>query len=396
MRRLVFVLILFHLMLLPAAPARAQAVVELKDPRVDYTFGEKITFSVSISSKTAVQGAYVIFQAAGEANTHTELMKINSKGVATYIHFIQNGLIRPFARVSYWFHLVLADGSTYESSHYSFEYVDNRFPWQTLNSADLQVYWVSGDLAFGQAALNAAEAGYQALQALVPTPADDPIDIYIYATPTDVQNTLNLGGYPWVGGHASPDIGVVLVSIAPGETQSIEMERQIPHELAHVLLYRFTGSGYASEPTWLLEGIASQVERYPNANYALALSLAAENQSLMAIPALCGPFPADASGATLAYAEASSFSRYLDEVYGTAGLQALLKAYAGGQNCTAGAKQVYGKSLEQIEQDWRRSALGEARTAFSLQALLPYLILLAFMLVIPAWQLIGAGKRRNP
>jgi hypothetical protein len=392
MRRYSILILLACLLLLPLRKAAAQPAVTVHDLGVEYTYGEKIIFSATFETKSTLQGAYVLFQATGEANTHTELMKINSKGVASYLHFIQQGLIRPFARVDYWYHVVLADGTTYDSQHYSFEYADNRFPWQTLNSADIRVYWVSGDLAFGQAALNAAEAGYQAIQAMLPTPVNRPVEIYIYTTPTDVQDTLNLGGYPWVGGHASPDIGVVLVSIAPGETQSIEMERQIPHELAHVLIYQITGAAYANEPAWLLEGIASLAERYPNANYAQALNLAAENQALMTIPALCGPFPMDASGATLAYAEADSFSRYLREMYGTGALQALLKVYTDGLNCREGAKQVYGKPLDQLELDWRRSTFGESTTTFSMQALLPYLVLLAFMLVIPAWRLLGTGK----
>ena len=87
-----------------------------------------------------------------------------------------------------------------------------------------------------------------------------------------------MGGSTWVAGHANPDLGVVLVSIAPGENQSMEMERQIPHELAHVLLYRLTGPAYANLPNWLTEGIASQVEGYPNADYTQVLTASAQTK----------------------------------------------------------------------------------------------------------------------
>ncbi len=306
MRRVFILLISSILLLTPFHSVQAQASVELKNLDVEYTYGEKITFSATLTSNTPILTAYLLFQVEGDLNTHTEPLKITENGKATYVHFIQNGLIRPFARVFYWYHLIFTNNTTFDSNHYSFSYDDNRFPWQMLSNSAVNLHWVAGDLSFGQAAFDAANAGIQAIQTIIPTRAGDPIAIYIYASAADLQNTLNLGGYTWVGGHASPDIGVVVVSIAPGDTQAIEMERQIPHELAHILLYRLTGSAYANVPSWLLEGIASVAERFPNANYAQALSLAAANQALLPISSLCGPFPPDASGATLAYAESDS------------------------------------------------------------------------------------------
>ena len=58
----------------------------------------------------------------------------------------------------------------------------------------------------------------------------------------------------WQGGHANPKLGVVMLAVTPGPGQSIEMETLIPHELAHVMLYRSVGEGYAVLPVWLSEG----------------------------------------------------------------------------------------------------------------------------------------------
>ena len=246
---------------------------------------------------------------------------------------------------------------------------------------------ITGDVSFGQAALDAAQTGYQAVQNLIPVPAGAPIDIYIYASSTDVQNTLNLGGSTWVAGHADPELGVVLVSIAPGAAQSMEMQRQIPHELAHILLYRLTGSNYANLPTWLTEGIASQVEGYPNADYTQILTASTQNKSLLPIADLCGPFPADASGAILAYAESNSFVNYVHKTYGTADLHTLIQAYSNGLSCDQGVIHALGLPLSQLDLQWRQSALGQKVSGLAFQNLLPYLIFLLLMLIIPAWRL---------
>ncbi len=179
---------------------------------------------------------------------------------------------------------------------------------------------VCGDDAFGAAALNAAGAGMLAMSEFIPISLTEPVNIYIYSNVTDLQNTLMLGGEEWVGGHANPELGVVLVAVAPGPEQSMELETDIPHELAHVMLYRSLGNKYYSQPAWLLEGIASMVELYPNPDYARALEIASQNDSLLAFEDLCTSFPADAGNAYLAYAQSQSFVTYIRKTYGTSGL----------------------------------------------------------------------------
>jgi hypothetical protein len=394
MRRIFGLLVSLGLLLGLAQRVQAQSSVELTDVGATYTFGEQITFSARIQTQSSIQAAYLLFQVEGDPNTRTVPLSLATDGTAEYSHLVLNGLLRPFSRIFYWYHLLLANSETFDSPRYFFQYDDNRYPWQTLEDSSLRLHWYAGDVSFGQAAFDAAHAGYQAIQTLIPITTGDPINIYIYASAADVQDTLNLGGYTWIGGHASPDLGVVLVSIAPGETQSIEMERQIPHELAHVLLYRLTGPAYANLPTWLLEGIASQAERYPNANYAQVLAIAAQNKALLPVTDLCGPFPADASGAILAYAESDSFTRYLHETYGTSSLHTLIQSYTDGLTCEQGASRTLGPPLAQLDLRWRQTALGEKATGMAFQNFLPYLVLLGIMLVVPVWRL-GMGMQKK-
>ena len=369
-------------------PAQAQPAVQISDVGIKYTFGEQITFSAKIQTQATIEAAYLLFQVEGDQNTRTIPVAIPSAGITSYQYSFQNGLLRPFARIKFWYHLLLSGSEIFDSPHYFFEYDDNRYPWQTVEGNGLRLHWYAGDISFGQAALDAAQTGYQAIQNLIPVQAGgNPIDIYVYASSADVQDTLNLGGSSWVGGHANPNLGVVLVSIAPGENQSIEMERQIPHELAHVLLYRLTGPAYANLPNWLSEGIASQVEGYPNADYTQVLTASTQNKTLVPISDLCGPFPIDASGAILAYAESNSFVNYVHKTYGTSDLQALIQAYSNGLSCDQGVVHVLSLPLAQLDLQWRQAVLGEKVAGLAFQNLLPYLVFLLLILLIPAWRL---------
>ena len=387
MRRIVITFVSLVTLLVFAQPARAQSAVDVTEVGTAYTFGEEITFTARFQAPVAIREAYLSFQAEGDQNTHVFPLSLDADGRSEYRYSVADGRMRPFVHVDFWYHLLLADGETFDSPHYSFNYDDNRFPWQKLEDGQVRVFWYAGDMLFGQAAFDAAHAGLQAVQVLVPVPSSEPIDIYIYSSAADVQNVLNLGGYAWVAGHASADLGVVLVSIAPGENQSMEMTRQIPHELAHVLLYRLVGTSYASLPSWLVEGIASQVEQYPNADYVQVLSLASQNEALLPISDLCGLFPADASGAILAYAESGSFTHFLHSTYGTSGLQTLVRAYADGLSCDQGARRAFGLPLSQLDLRWRRATFGENLSSAALQNLLPYLAILLIILIIPTWRL---------
>jgi len=368
-------------------PVRAQSAIEISGVGVTYTFGAQITFSAKIQTQTSIQIAYLLFQVEGDQNTRTIPLAITSTGVTSYSYSIPNGLLRPFSRIYFWYHLLIPESGTYDSPRYFFQYDDNRFPWQIVEGNGLRLHWYAGDASFGQAALEAARAGYQAIQNLITVPTGDPINIYIYGSSADVQDMLNLGGSAWVAGHANPDLGSVLVSIAPGENQTLELERQIPHELAHVVLYRLTGSAYANLPSWLTEGIASYVEGYPNTDYTQVLSASAQNKTLLPITRLCGPFPADAAGAILAYAESDSFISYVQKTYGTSVLNALIQAYSNGLSCDQGVVQTLGLPLSQLDLQWRQSALGEKITGLAFQNLLPYLFFIVLILLIPTLRL---------
>ncbi len=392
MRRALCLLLLCGLALGLSTPARAQTAVVIENVSVTYLYGQEITFSARIAASVPVQAAYLIFQAEGDPIARVAPLTLANDGTVAHTHRIAEGLLRPFAMVAFWFRLELSGGEVYTSPTYNFKYDDNRPPWQILEDDQIRLHWYTGDTPFGQAAFDTAHRGLQSVADLIPVSLNRPIDIYIYPTAADVQQTLGLGGESWVAGHADPHLGVVLVSIAPGEVQSIEMERQIPHELAHILLYQYTGSAYANLPTWLIEGLATQAELYPNADYNYILSVASQNGTLIPLANLCGPFPADVSGAMLAYAQSGSFVGYLRQTYGASGLRALLDAYADGLDCERGALRALGLPLSQLDLRWRQAVLGEDVASVAWQNLAPYFILLALMLVIPLWRV---GIRRE-
>ena len=137
MRRIFILLVSLGLLLGLAQQVRAKSSVELTDVGATYTFGEQITFSAKIRTQSSIQAAYLLFQVEGDPNTRTVLLSVAADGTAEYSHLVQNGLLRPFSRIFFWYHLLLANSETFDSPRYSFQYDDNRYPWQTLEDPNL-------------------------------------------------------------------------------------------------------------------------------------------------------------------------------------------------------------------------------------------------------------------
>ncbi len=375
-------------------PPQVQGGLDVTDIGVVYNFGQQITFQARLTSSIPITQATISFREVSEQNTRVEPLTLAADGTTAYQYDASQNLIPPFAAIVFSFQAALANGSTVSSPVYNFRYDDNRFTWQTLTDGPISAHWYEGDDAFGHAALDAARGGLQFINQIVPVSLSSPLDVYVYANASDLQSALQLGGRSWVAGHADPTLGVVMVSVAPGDTQTIELQRQIPHELAHVMLYRNLGAGYNLLPVWLNEGIASIAELYPNPDYASALKAASRNNALLPFSDLCASFPADSGGAFLAYAQSESFVRYLRDTYGNTGLVALTKAYADGLDCNLGTTRAVGVPLNVLETRWRAYVSGESVASVAAFNLLPYIIFLGLALIVPIWGALGIVRER--
>jgi hypothetical protein len=279
-------------------------------------------------------------------------------------------------------------------------YVDDGLNWQTLESGALRVHWYEAEAAFGQAALDAAQAGFASIGKLLPPDLSQPVDIFLYKDVTDLRGAVDASDPGWLAGHADPALGVVRVVVEPDADQRVTMDQRIPHELMHVMLYRRLGPGYGNVPAWLREGMATLVETSPNPEYERVLAEEAARRRLLPLADLCRSFPAGAGQAFLAYAEARSFALYLQETYGSSGLLDLASAYAAGADCESGSERALGIPLTRLEEQWQASVLGKPAPLRALQNITPYLVLLCLVLGIPLLGIAGTlhkkGSRHEP
>lgn len=365
------------------------------EAQVTHEFGKSITFDAIIKTPGPIQQASLLFRGVNEQVTRVETLQVAEDGSANFVYDASLNVFPPFSGIIYWFQATLNDGNIYTSEPQTYQYTDNRFPWREISQSLVTIHWYAGDDAFGSAALDSAGAGLFAMRDLIPLSLTEPVNIYIYSNVEDLNDTFLLGGREWAGGHAHADLGVILVAVPPGANQSTEMDTFIPHELAHVMLYRTLGATYHEQPAWLIEGIASMVERYPNPDYARALEIASANDTLIPFTELCASFPADSGSAYLAYAQSQSFVTYIRDSFGVSGLSRLIATYGDGFDCDLGATKALGASLGQLDSRWRETVLGLNRGGAAFLNLLPFLLLLVIVIVVPIWGAIDLARQRR-
>lgn len=386
------------IMLLAPGRVLGQEQVAFENAEAQVSFGKEIVFTAKLSPADSVQQVSIFFHTGQENAARAEPVAAGQDGWIRHSFDASQRQFLPFSWVEYWYQVTLLDGQVITSETYRVQYHDDRFSWRELSRSGLTVHWYAGDEAFGASALDAAAMGSISIQNLVPQPVSGPVDIYIYANPADLQAGLPQAAAEWVGGHADPAAGVVLTAIVPGESQSVEMQTKIPHELTHVMLYRSLGAGYALQPRWLVEGMAAIMEQYPNPDYAQALLIAEREGSRIAMNDLCEAFPVEGSRAYLAYAQSQSFVSYIKEIYGTPGLKRLMEQYGSGYPCELGAANALGTSLSELDLRWREAAPIESiepksADGGSLRNLLPFVLLLGLVLLVPLWGVLEAFSK---
>jgi len=381
-----------------ALPASAQGGIQILDaPAPTYAFGGAIAFRLTAESTAAIESAtlYLNTGGVGPARWHSTPFQPAQHVEASVSFDLALNPLPPFGPISYWWQVADKAGQTLTTAPASFNYEDNRFAWRTVSSGSVTVHWYRGDTSLGQVAADIATRALPVITQDVRAPLPEQVNVYIYATDSDVQSALGRVGIAYANGHADPKLGVVVISVPPDLRASYNLQIQIPHEMTHVLIYRAAAGNYARVPYWFNEGLAVMHQDQRDSNFPALLAAARDSHQFLSLSSLCGPFnPAQVS---LAYAESESAVRYIRGRFGAEGINRLLTAYAAGADCAAGVQSSLGLSLDQLQAAWQQDlAPAPVTVQARAQALAPWLLLAALVLLAPFTLLLATMRRRSP
>lgn len=350
---------LFFAATIAVSPIEAQADITATVPAADFSFGQHITFHLEATAPDTITEVNLFFRIQGQSETRVVPVPFEQGRQVSidYAYSMVAQDVPPFATVTYWWAIHDESGRQHTSEEKLLYYADNRYNWRIAQDKrrdiSWEVFWVQGDVVFGQTALNVAVKALDALRQELKVQGPGVVRIFIYPSEEDLHSALNLAGYHWAGGQARPELGVILVGIPDSPATTGEMERLIPHELTHLLVFEATGRTPGRVPPWLDEGLASLNEHRPDPDRQAVVEQALAQGRLPALEALCAPFPADGNAARLAYAQSASVVHYLREQNGSQVIRDLLAAYADKASCEAGVTRVLDTNLGGLDSAWR-------------------------------------------
>jgi len=341
----------------PIVVSAAQRENILNDQPV-LNFPDSITFHVAIESSAPITsvileyGTYQLTCGSVVAKAFPQFTPGSSVNAEWTWEMKQSGSLPPGATLWWRWRYTDENGVENISEKKTLTWLDSTHDWQTVTSGLINLHWYSGDQAFAEDLLNAAETGIARLQNDAGLHPDEPIHLYIYANTNDMKEAI-LYEPSWTGGMAYPDHNIVIIGISQ---RDLEWGRTtIVHELTHVLVGHLTFSCLGDVPTWLNEGLAVYSEGKLDPNSQAQLDEAIRSDQLISVRSLSGGFSEVPSKAYLSYSQSYSIVKFLIEQYGQKQMNSLLIALRDGSTVDDALLQVYGFDINGLEAAWRES-----------------------------------------
>lgn len=352
-------LLLVALLLLhPSDRLAAQAENPLLTSGAEYTFGQMIRFSLDADKVSNVVAVTLFFRAPELPNAFSASVPFQPGHSIEVNYSVNLSQVRlaPFTTVTYWWVLTTDTGQDIPVPEQSLSYDDNRFAWRQVIHEDFKVFWNSDDAGLGQLALDIVGESLPRIQSVIPDVESSHLKIYIYQSTADVRAALRLTGRDWVGGHAEPELGVILLTSFNPLSAPTDLRKDIPHELTHFYLYQATGINFRSLPFWFNEGLATFMQATVDPNHEAELRRAVETGTTFPFVDLCNP--THSQSPDLAYAQSASLIRFIQARYGTQKLGEMVSLFADGADCDSVVERSLSIGLGALQRSWLQSQPG--------------------------------------
>jgi hypothetical protein len=262
------------------------------------------------------------------------------------------GSLPPGTGIRYNWLIRDASGNELETAWQTVEFDDDDHPWREAVGDNVTLYWYQGDLAFGETLLAVSEEALDTLARDTGAELQEDVKVYAYASTEDLQNAM-LFPQEWMGGAAFPDYGTLAIEADPRYLGSAQ--RDLAHEMAHLVTYQMTFNPYGGIPTWLDEGLSMYAEGDLSGSFRTALSGAVGDDTLLSVETISSSFPADFDQARLSYAESYSLVSFLIQQYGRDKMLELLNTFREGAAYDQALLEVYRVDTAGLGNQWRAS-----------------------------------------
>lgn len=348
-------------------PAGSNPTLSISSNTASLEFPDRVTFALNARSDTDIQRAVLEYGVANEltcgqvvAKAFPDLGDPRKIDLQWTWEMRQSGSQPPGAIV--WWQWRLVDGAGHETvtDRKQITWLDSDRKWQSIAGGNINLHWYAGGQSLGRDLHNSAVASLKQLRQETGLQPDQPIDLYIYGSNSDLKDAV-LFEPGWTGGLAYPNYNITIIGISPDQ---LDWGRHAQaHELTHVLVGHLTFSCLGIVPTWLNEGLAVYGEGGPDDASQGQLQQAIAADTLLPVRSLSAGFSEDPGKANLSYSQSYSLVNFLISKFGRDKIIQLLTALRDSATVDSALQQVYGFDIDGFEAAWRAAVGAPARPA---------------------------------
>jgi hypothetical protein len=213
-------------------------------------------------------------------------------------------------------------------------------------------------------------------------------EILVFLAPNRaVFDSLAPGVPDWSGGITFPEGDRIILPVFAPRAGGLPLPVVLRHELAHVALSRYLGSGV---PRWFHEGYAQLASGSWGASNAWTLRLHIAVGRTPSLESLSLDFRTGRIAADQAYMLSYTAVEYLQRLGGSRGFARLLQSWKETGDIDVAIRRTYGLTLGQFERMWRRDVARRFGWLLVLAQTAVYWTLLTIILLV-----MGYWKRRR-
>ena len=260
--------------------------------------------------------------------------------------------------IEYYYVIQDSQGNAFESERLYLEYKDPAYTWQRVQRGDLIILWHDRPR---DGVVKVAEEVSQRLdpvKSLLGLETPKPMKAVILNSRREAGRS-----FPFVSGAATE--GHVYGGFAFGDLDVFVLVGLsgdgMVHEMTHLLVDEALYSPLARVPAWLNEGLAMYFESGSRGR-EVAVSRALREDRLLPLRSM-GNIPGRPRDIGIFYAQSLSVVRHLMDAHGQERMAALLMAINEGKGVEEAVREVYGTSLEELEQEWKSQLAEEPSVA---------------------------------
>lgn len=348
---------------------------EILSQSVESRFPNGILFRVEAQSDAPITRVVLRFRVGGERSRRFQPLDITPSQRISAEALIRTDTaaryIPPGARIEYLWEVEDEAGARLETPPAQFVLLDPRWTtWESFQEGLVTVYYYAPIRARAQTIAQAVAETFARWGPVLGVETTRPVTVTVFTTYRDMLPALpptsrTVRTQLVTEGTTFADQGVIVMLAASPAVRGIAS-----HEAMHFLLDAAIPNRRLPIPAWFNEGMAEVGNLAPTTEYDQALFQALQRGTLLPITDLEG-MPGRPDDIILLYGQGKALVQYILEQYGEERLRQFMRLLDQNIRFDTAFQQVYGSTLLEVENAWRRTVGAPVRARGEEQAPLP-------------------------